>query len=108
MKALAALAQSTRLQVFRLIVQQGTQGLSASSIADKLSLPNPTLSFHLKELSQASLVNARQEGRFIYYAANYATMNELVAYLTLNCCSAGECVAVPQTVKPATSKRKSA
>jgi DNA-binding transcriptional ArsR family regulator len=107
-KALAALAQATRLDVFRLLVQQGAEGLSASVIAEKLGLPNTTLSFHLKELSQANLVSARQEGRFIYYAASYPAMNDLVGYLTENCCSGNECGVGSQTVKPSTSKRKSA
>ena len=107
-KALAALAQATRLDVFRLLVQQGAEGLSASVIAEKLGLPNATLSFHLKELSQANLVSARQEGRFIYYAASYPAMNDLVGYLTENCCSGNECGVGSQTVKPSTSKRKSA
>ena len=108
MKALAALAQATRLEIFRLLVQQGAQGLSASVIAEKLSLPNATLSFHLKELSQANLVNARQQGRYIFYAANYSTMDELVAYLTENCCSGSECAVIPQAGKSAHSKRRTA
>jgi ArsR family transcriptional regulator len=107
-KALAALAQATRLDVFRLLVQHGAEGLSASVIAEKLSLPNATLSFHLKELSQANLVSARQEGRFIYYAASYPAMNDLVGYLTENCCSGNDCGVGSQPVKPSTSKRKSA
>ncbi|MEO8008162.1 MAG: metalloregulator ArsR/SmtB family transcription factor [Betaproteobacteria bacterium] len=107
-KALAALAQATRLDVFRLLVQQGAEGLSASAIAEKLSLPNATLSFHLKELSQANLVSARQEGRFIYYAASYPAMNDLVGYLTDNCCGGNDCGVVCEPVKPSNSKRKSA
>jgi DNA-binding transcriptional ArsR family regulator len=107
-KSLAALAQATRLDVFRLLIQQGADGLSASVIAEKLGLPNATLSFHLKELSQANLVSARQEGRFIYYAANYPAMNDLVGYLTENCCSGNDCGVGSQPVKPSTSKRKSA
>ena len=106
--ALAALAQATRLDVFRLLIQQGADGLSASVIAERLGLPNATLSFHLKELSQANLVSARQEGRFIYYAANYPAMNDLVGYLTENCCSGNDCGVNSQAVKPSTSKRKSA
>ncbi len=107
-KALAALAQATRLDVFRLLIQQGADGLSASVIAEKLGLPNATLSFHLKELSQANLVSARQEGRFIYYAANFPAMNDLVGYLTENCCGGNDCGVGSQAVKPSTSKRKSA
>ena len=90
-KALAALAQETRIGVYRLLVRQGPEGLPASAIAEKLDLPNATFSFHVKELSQAGLVAARQSGRFIYYSANYAAMNDLVGYLTENCCIGKEC-----------------
>ncbi len=90
-KALAALAQETRIGIYRLLVQQGPEGLPASVIAEKLDLPNATFSFHVKELSQAGLVTARQSGRFIYYSANYPVMNDLVGYLTENCCGGEEC-----------------
>ena len=86
---LSSIAQEARLEIFRTLVQAGTIGLSAGSIAEKLGIPNSTLSFHLKELSHAGLVTSRQEGRFIYYSANYQSMNNLLAYLTENCC-AGE------------------
>ncbi len=87
-RALAALAQETRLAVFRLLVQQGPSGLAAGEIATALSLSPATLSFHLKELSHAGLVAARQQSRFIFYSANYAAMNGLLAFLTENCCAA--------------------
>jgi DNA-binding transcriptional ArsR family regulator len=86
--ALAALAQDTRLAVYRLLVQQGPSGLAAGEIASKLDIAPATLSFHLKELSHAGLVSSRQEGRFIYYAASFEAMNALVAFLTENCCAA--------------------
>jgi DNA-binding transcriptional ArsR family regulator len=86
--ALAALAQDTRLAVYRLLVQQGPSGLAAGEIASKLDIAPATLSFHLKELTHAGLASSRQEGRFIYYAANFETMNQLVAFLTENCCAA--------------------
>ena len=105
-KALAALAQGTRLGVYRLLVQRGPEGLAPGAIAEKLDVPNATLSFHLKELSQAGLVSARQEGRFIYYAANYSAVNALVGYLTENCCGGEECSIVSESVKP--SRRRSA
>jgi len=105
-RALAALAQATRLEVYRLLVQRGPEGMPASAIAEKLDLPNATLSFHLKELSQAGLVSARQEGRFIYYAANYPAVNALVGYLTENCCGGEECSIASESVKP--SRRRSA
>ena len=84
--ALAALAQGTRLSIFRLLVEQGPEGLPAGEIVDRLRLADATTSFHLKELTHADLVTPRQAGRFIYYSANYATMNGLIAYLTENCC----------------------
>lgn len=99
LKALAALAQGTRLEIYRLLVQQGPEGLPASAIAEKLGLPNATLSFHLKELSHAGLATARHDGRFIFYSAHYPTMNQLVGYLTENCCGGRECgdVCEPET-----------
>jgi DNA-binding transcriptional ArsR family regulator len=86
--ALAALAQSTRLAVYRLLVQQGPSGLAAGEIASRLGIAPATLSFHLKELAHAGLATSRQDGRFVYYAANFETMNSLVAFLTENCCAA--------------------
>jgi ArsR family transcriptional regulator, arsenate/arsenite/antimonite-responsive transcriptional repressor len=88
-RALAALAQDTRLALFRLLVEQGPSGLTPGHIADVLDVPPATLSFHLKELTHAGLIRARQESRFIYYSADFAAMNGLVAYLTENCCRAG-------------------
>jgi DNA-binding transcriptional ArsR family regulator len=105
-KSLAALAQGTRLDIYRLLVQKGPEGLAASAIAEKLDLPNATLSFHVKGLTQAGLVTSRQEGRFIYYAANYAAMDELVGFLTENCCAGEDCGVACQPAK--TPKRKSA
>lgn len=84
---LSSLAQEARLDIFRTLVQAGITGLSAGIIAEKLGIPNSTLSFHLKELSYAGLINSRQESRFIYYSANYQAMNNLLAYLTENCCA---------------------
>ena len=91
-KALAALAQDTRLAIFRLLVQQGPDGLAAGTIADRLDLPGATLSFHLKELANAGMLDSRQEGRFVYYAASFDQMNELLGYLTENCCHGRGCV----------------
>jgi DNA-binding transcriptional ArsR family regulator len=85
-EALAALAQETRLQVFRLLVRQGASGAAAGEIAERLDLPAPTLSFHLAHLTRAGLVTPRREGRSIIYSANYAAMNSLLGYLTENCC----------------------
>ncbi|MDN0074576.1 metalloregulator ArsR/SmtB family transcription factor [Crenobacter sp. SG2303] len=88
---LAALAQDTRLAIYRLLVQQGPTGMSVGQISEALGVVGATLSFHLKELSHAGLVLSRQEGRFIYYAANYAEMNALLGFLTENCCRGEPC-----------------
>ncbi len=85
-EALGALAQDSRLQVYRVLVQAGPKGLAASEIAERVGIPANTLSFHLKSLSHADLVHARQEGRFIYYSTNYEQMNALLGFLTENCC----------------------
>ena len=83
---LAALAQETRLSIFRALVQAGPEGLAAGRIADAVGAPASTLSFHLKELSATGLVRARQDGRFIYYSADYPAMSELISFLTEKCC----------------------
>lgn len=85
-RSLAALGHSTRLSIFRLLVEAGPAGRLAGEIADALALPGATLSFHLKELATADLVAGEQRGRTICYRANFDAMNGLVAYLTENCC----------------------
>jgi DNA-binding transcriptional ArsR family regulator len=85
--SLAALAQESRLAVYRLLVEAGPTGLSVGEIGASVRVAPATLSFHLKELAHAGLIAARQEGRFIYYSANFAAMNQLLAYLTENCCA---------------------
>jgi ArsR family transcriptional regulator len=89
--ALNAVAQESRLAVFRLLVQAGPAGMAASKIAEHLAIAPSSLSFHLKELSHAELVTQQQDGRFIIYAANFATMNALIGFLTDNCCSGTLC-----------------
>ena len=84
--ALGALAQETRLDIFRLLVAEGPEGLPAGEIGSRLRLPSPTLSFHLNQLRYAGLVTSRRESRSIIYAANYKTMNGVLGYLTENCC----------------------
>ena len=90
--ALTGLSQESRLDIFRLLVEKGPEGMPAGAIAERLEMPNPTLSFHLKELSHSDLVTGRQAGRFIYYSANFATVNGLIDYLTENCCKGASCV----------------
>lgn len=84
--ALAALAQSSRLDIFRLLVQAGGEGMPAGQIGERLELPSATLSFHLAQLRQAGLVTFRREGRSLIYAAEYDAMNALIGFLTENCC----------------------
>jgi ArsR family transcriptional regulator, arsenate/arsenite/antimonite-responsive transcriptional repressor len=84
--ALAALAQDTRLDIFRLLVQKGPKGLAAGEIGDRLGQPSPTLSFHLNQLRFAGLVTSRRASRSIIYSANFKVMNDLLSYLTENCC----------------------
>jgi ArsR family transcriptional regulator, arsenate/arsenite/antimonite-responsive transcriptional repressor len=120
-ESLSGLAQESRLDIFRLLVQRGPEGLAAGLIGERLDLPLPTLSFHLAQLKHAGLVNARREGRSIIYSANYKMMNDLIAYLTENCCGGRTelCVSVPgkadgtservqqQVVAPGRSRRAS-
>src|SRR5271169_4722121 len=84
--ALGALAQETRLDIFRMLVQKGPEGLPAGEIGSRLGQPSPTMSFHLNQLRFAGLISSRRESRSIIYSANFKTMNDLIAYLTQNCC----------------------
>jgi len=97
--SLAALAQETRLAIFRLLVQAGAEGVSAGAIATTLGVAPATLSFHLKELTRAGLVTPRTAARFVYYSANYEAMAALMTYLTENCCRGmpGECIEPMET-----------
>ena len=101
---LAALAQETRLQIFRLLVEAGETGLNAGAIAEALGLAPATLSFHVAQLARAGLVQARQESRFIYYSANYGAMDDLIAYLAHDCCQGGACL--PKTSAINTSEKR--
>ena len=93
--ALSAMAQESRLAVFRLLVQAGPAGVIASKISEQLSIPPSSLSFHLKELSHAELVNVQQDGRFMIYTANFDTMHGLLSFLTENCCGGNPCSPAP-------------
>jgi DNA-binding transcriptional ArsR family regulator len=88
--ALSALASEARLAVFRLLVKRGPEGYTPSELVERLEVPAPTLSFHLKGLVQAGLVVSRREGRNLYYSPNFQRMNALVGFLTENCCSLAE------------------
>jgi DNA-binding transcriptional ArsR family regulator len=93
-KALAALAQAHRLRLFRALVVAGEAGLTPGTIAEGLQAPAATVSFHLKELMNAGLVTQQRVGRNLIYRADYARMNELLGYLTENCCAGAPCLGV--------------
>ena len=97
--ALAALAQETRLSIFRLLIAAGPEGVPAGAIGERLVVPAATLSFHLKELTHAGLVASRQQSRFIYYTADFERMAALMSFLTQNCCQGmpQECLTVMET-----------
>ena len=86
-EALSALAQHTRLEIYRLLVACGPQGMAAGQVAERLQVSPANMSFHFKTLSHAGLISSRQDGRFVYYAANFTVMNGMLAYLTENCCA---------------------
>ena len=93
--ALGALAQETRLELFRLLVTRGPEGLPAGVIAERLSVMPSSLSFHLQQLVHAGLITQRRLSRQLIYSAEYGTMNELMAYLTENCCGRGAAIGPP-------------
>ena len=104
--ALAALAQENRLEVFRLLVQAGPDGMAAGHVAERLGLAPNTLTFHFDRLRTAGLVTVRRDGRSMIYAARFETMNDLLAYLTENCCAGAPEKCAPAAVcKPARGKR---
>ena len=98
-KALGALAQDTRLKLFRLLVVAGPAGLTPGHMAETLAVAPAALSFHLKELSHAGLVSAEREGRHIIYRAEFAAMNGLLAFLTAECCQGQPCQISPLPVR---------
>ena len=101
--ALAAIAQESRLAIFRLLVQVGPDGMAATKIAEQLDIAPSSLSFHLKELTHAKLITSRSEGRFVIYSADVIVMSDLIGYLTENCCSGIPCgLAAGSTAKPST------
>jgi DNA-binding transcriptional ArsR family regulator len=106
--ALASLAQESRLDIFRILVRAGPEGLSAGKISEITGIPPSTMSFHLKELSYADMVHSRQESRFVIYSANFQTMNDLLGFLTEKCCGGNPCTAVniPVWLTPEISKQK--
>ncbi len=108
--ALAALAQESRLLLFRSLVKRGPEGYTPGEIIERLGIPAPTLSFHLKTLSAAGLVVARREGRFIFYSASFERMESLMGFLTDQCCSlaTGDCSTAACSPSKAPKTRKKA
>lgn len=94
--ALSALAQEHRLALFRLLVQVGAEGMAAGALAERLGIPNSSLSFHLAGLARAGLIGQERQGRSLVYRADYGRMNDLLSYLMENCCAGADCApAVP-------------
>lgn len=89
--ALSALAHETRLDIFRMLVRAGSKGVAAGAIAESIGLVPATLSFHLKELKNAGVINCRRDGRSLIYAPEFGAMQELIGYLTANCCRGNDC-----------------
>jgi len=120
--ALGALAQETRLEIFRMLVQKGPEGLPAGEIGARLDQPSPTISFHLNQLRFAGLITSHRESRSIIYSANFKAMTDLLGYLTENCCGgrpelcapevtsgcAAACAPKPKVVTPKRNRRESA
>ena len=97
--ALAALAQEHRLALFRLLVQAGEQGMAAGALAERLGIPNSSLSFHLAGLSRSGLIAQERQGRSLIYRADYARMNALLDYLMENCCAGADCASAASTLE---------
>jgi DNA-binding transcriptional ArsR family regulator len=106
--ALSALAQETRLGIFRLLIQVGAEGMAAGRIGEKLDLAPATLSFHLAGLTRAGLAKSRQDGRFVIYSADFQNMNRLVAFLTENCCGGSSCAPEGRPAAATVKRRKAA
>jgi len=104
--AMGALAQESRLSIFRLLVRRGPDGFTPSALGEKLGVPAPTLSFHLKELQRAGLVTARREGRFLHYSANFPQVQALVGYLTEQCCSQADGERDTASCQPVARRRR--
>jgi ArsR family transcriptional regulator len=111
-QSLSALAQESRLSVFRMLVRRGPEGYTPTQLGEKLNVSSPTLSFHLKELQRAGLVDVRRDGRFLYYRPNFTHMNRLIGFLTESCCALAETECGPECapgeVEDSITKRKRA
>lgn len=106
--ALEALAQASRLGIFRFLVEAGPQGSPAGRIAERMDLPAPTLSFHLSQLKHAGLIACRRDGRSLIYSADFEAMNDLLGFLTENCCSGNAAQCFPARAVPGPKRKKRA
>ena len=106
--ALGALAQGSRLATYRLLVKRGPQGFTPGELIEKVGIPAPTMSFHLRELVRAGLVESRREGRFLYYSAAFERMRSLIDFLTDKCCSLSdvECDTACRPAGPVVKRRQ--
>jgi ArsR family transcriptional regulator len=104
--ALEGLARESRLGIFRLLVVAGPEGLPAGRIAERMGLPAPTLSFHLSQLKYAGLITCRRDGRSLIYSADFAAMNDLLAFLTKNCCGGNIARCPPGRATPQTKRKR--
>lgn len=102
---LSALGHESRLAIFRKLIEAGPDGINASAIGEQLGIAGPTLSFHLAHLSRVGLISGERESRFIHYSANFETMDDLIAFLTNNCCQ-GEGGCLPKTVRADTTTKR--
>ncbi len=101
---LAALGHESRLAIFRLLVEAGPEGINASAIGEQLDIPPATLSFHLAHLSRVGLIRGQKESRFIHYSADFSAMDDLIAFLTNNCCHGDACL--PKTAASGTIEKR--
>ena len=102
---LAAIGHESRLAIFRLLVEAGPQGMNAGAIGEQLGMAPATLSFHLAQLSRVRLIEGERKSRFIRYSANYATMDELLVFLTRNCCQGAACLPKSTGATPPNKRR---
>lgn len=105
---LAALGHESRLSIFRRLIEAGPKGMHASAIGEELEMAPATLSFHLAHLSRVGLIQGERESRFIHYSANFATMDELISFLTRNCCQREQCLPLTVTCDTADKRRGAA
>lgn len=102
---LAALGHESRLAIFRMLVEAGPEGVNASAIGERLGIAPPTLSFHLAHLSRVGLIRGERQSRFIHYSADFAAMDELIAFLTHNCCQGDACLPKSAAVDTVAKRR---